>query len=317
MARTFSGPLARARCILAVCLLLIALPQAWATPQSRGSAAQPLRVLLIPADGGTPDGTLADFSPLFDAVSARTGLKFELRVGQSYAAVVQGLQAGVVDIAWLGPVAYAQARALGAAELLAVAVQDGDSVYYAGIFVPQASPLQNIEDLRGQRIAFGDIHSGSSFTYQAAMLLEAGIDPAADLGAVRFTGSHAASLGALLEGQVDAACLSFESFLRAVDTGVMAADALRVLARSEPIPNPPLALHPSLPAALKQQLREAFGGLHEQLAEQPERLVGYGGRRVQRYAVDLDEALFDAPARQAARIDADLRAALLARAAQR
>lgn len=303
------------RCACGLAIALCLLPAlALAT---RGTPEQPLRVLLIPADGGTPDGTLADFAPLFEAVSARTGLNFELRVGQSYAAVVQGLQAGVVDIAWLGPVAYAQARALGAAELLAVAVQGGDSVYYAGIFVPRDSPLQRIEDLRGRRLAFGDIHSGSSFTYQAAMLLEAGIDPARELAAVRFTGSHAASLGAVLEGQVDAACLSFESYLRAVDSGVLAADALRVLARSEPIPNPPLALHPQLPDTQKRQLRAAFGGLHEQLAQRPERLVGYGGRPVERYAVDLDEALFDAPARQAARIDAELRAALLARAAQR
>ena len=34
-----------------------------------GSAAKPLRVVLIPADGGTEDGTKKDFLPVFNAVS--------------------------------------------------------------------------------------------------------------------------------------------------------------------------------------------------------------------------------------------------------
>ena len=50
---------------------------------SSRSAQPPLRVLLIPADGGTESGTLADYRPIFDAVSRNTGLSFDLKVAQS------------------------------------------------------------------------------------------------------------------------------------------------------------------------------------------------------------------------------------------
>ena len=43
----------------------------------RGPAAEPLHVLLIPADGGTESGTLADYQPIFNAVSRSTGMTFE------------------------------------------------------------------------------------------------------------------------------------------------------------------------------------------------------------------------------------------------
>lgn len=52
-------------------------------PGTPGAEGTPLRVMLVPTDGGTEDGTLADFEPIFNAVSRTSGLKFELRVGHS------------------------------------------------------------------------------------------------------------------------------------------------------------------------------------------------------------------------------------------
>lgn len=302
----------RVRVAMGVVAFALALTSV-ASADERGSARKPLRVMLIPADGGTATGTRADFAPLFKAVSRDSGLHFDIKVGQSYSAVVEAMKGGLIDLAWLGPVAYVQARDAGAAELLAVSVLDGESVYYAGIFVPRDAPLKRIEDLRGKAVAFGDINSSSSFTYQVAMMLEAGLDPARDLGAVRLTGSHAASLSALAEGQVDAACLSFESYVRAIDRGVIAPDAFRVLARSDAIPNPPMALHTGLPAPLKQRLRNAFGRVHE-TADNPDLIRGYGGKRVDRYDAHFPESSFDGPARKLSRIDDNLRAAILRKA---
>ena len=282
-----------------------------------GSADAPLRVMLIPADGGTASGTRADFQPLFDAISRDTGLHFELRVGDSYAAVIEAMKRDLVELAWLGPVSYVLARAAGAAELLAVSVTDGESVYHAGIFVPADAAIGEIAELRGKRVAFGDVNSASSFTFQVAMMQEAGLDPARDLGAVRITGSHAASLSALAEGRVDAACLSIPSYLRAVDRGAVDPDRFRVLARSAPIPNPPMAVHRRLPQALKARLRDAFGSLHEAPGVRPAMIRGYGGKQVDRYDPGFPESAFDGPAETLARIGDDTRAAMLRKAGQR
>ncbi|HVF15262.1 MAG TPA: phosphate/phosphite/phosphonate ABC transporter substrate-binding protein, partial [Steroidobacteraceae bacterium] len=268
------------------CFAMIAVLMLWCAATnaaSNGTPEQPLQVMLIPADGGTASGTLADFQPLFDAVSKTSGLMFQLRVGDSYGAVVEALKAKLVDIAWLGPVAYVQAHSAGAAEMLGVAVSNGESAYYSGIFVRHNASFKSLEDLKGKRLALGDVNSGSSFTYPIDMLLKAGVDPARDLAAVRLTGSHSASLAALAEGHVDAAGLSFESFSKAANSGAIDAKQFRVLGRSDPIPNPPLALSTALPRALKATLREAFANVHSAPGISPEMIRGYGGARVDRY----------------------------------
>jgi phosphonate transport system substrate-binding protein len=273
-------------------------------------------VLLIPADGGTESGTLADYRPLFDAVAQRTGLRFDLKVAQSYGAVVEGMCNGAADIAFVGPVTYLQARRRGCAELLAVAVKDGRSLYHAGVFVPAASPVRTLADLRGRRMAFGDVNSTSSFVVPVTMLLDAGIDPARDLGGVRLLGSHASSLAALTEGRVDAAALSFDSYEKAVREAVPGARDLRVVARSAPIPYPPLIVGLRVPVKIRDALRRAFATIGTAPGIRPEMIRGYGGAQVDGYDTGITPAMFDGVGQQAARVTPALTDALLRRSGE-
>lgn len=273
--------------------------------------------MLIPADGGTEDGTRADYQPIFNAITEMTGLHFELRVGQSYGAVIEGMSNRLADIAFLGPVSYVETRSRGAAELLAVAVENGESIYYAGIFVSADSDLTTFEDLKGKRVAFGDINSASSFTFQLSMMIENGLDPARDFSAVRLTGSHANAIAALGQGHVDAACLSFDSYERAVRSGSINPRTVRVLARSQPIPYPPLAMHPELPNHLKDALRKALDNVHTSPRIQPEMIRGYGGKRVDRYDANFPEEHFTSMANSLSMVTDELKGEILRKAAER
>jgi phosphonate transport system substrate-binding protein len=257
-----------------------------------GSAGKPLAVMLIPADGGTEGGTKADFLPLFDAITKTEGLHFDVRVGQSYGAVVEGMANGQVDVGWFGPVSYLDARKRAGAELLAVAVENGSSTYYSGIFVRSDSPMHGLADLKGKTLAVGDPSSGSSFAFPLAMLLEAGVDPVRDLGKIVMTGSHVNSLAAAAEGHADACAASFNSFEKAVSDKNIPADRLRPLAKSDPLPNPPLAMHPGLDPEVKRKLREGFAGVHKAPGITPDQVRGYGGRRVDRYDSAYPETEF-------------------------
>jgi phosphonate transport system substrate-binding protein len=280
-------------------------------------APKALQVVLVPADGGTEDGTRADFAPVFNAVSKTTGRTFDIRVGQSYAAAVEAICNGSADIAFLGPVTYVQARDRGCAELLAVAVENGKSVYYAGLFVRRDATARSIADLKGCSIAYGDINSSTSFTYPIDMILNAGLDPVADFAAIRLAGSHANSLAALSKGEVDVAALSFESFERAVNRKAIATGEVRLLARSEPIPSPPLAMSTKLPPELKAALRKAFEGVATAPGVTPDMIRGYGGGRVDRYDTKFPESAFDGTAGILARVDDALKGAILRKASQR
>lgn len=297
--------------------LLVAAGIATAQSVPDGSKTRPLRVLLVPADGGTEDGTKADYVPIFNAVTRMTDLHFDIKVGQSYGAVVEGMANQLADVAFFGPVTFLQARERGAAELLAVAVEKGHSVYYSGLFVRDGSPYRSLPDLKGRRVAFGDVNSTSSFAFPVAMLLAAAVDPARDLGAVLITGSHANSLKALQEGHVDAAAASFDSYEKAVKQGAIKPNVIRVLARSEPIPYPPLAMHPKLPPELKAKLRKAFNAVHTAPGVDKDMIRGYGGARVDRYDADFSETAFVAAGAKLAKVTDELKGRMLQKAAQR
>jgi phosphonate transport system substrate-binding protein len=301
---------------LGLSLLLACL--VWGAPggfaQTRTGKPAPLRVLLIPSDGGTEDGTKADFKPLFDALTRVTGLEFEVRVGQSYSAVIEGMCAGHADIAWFGPVSYLEARDRGCAELLGIEERDGSTSYYAGLFVLASSSIKSVGQLSGHSLALGSSHSASSFAYPLAMVRDAGIDPLTDIGALRLSESHTQSLMALSSGQVDAAGASLTSFERAMNQGGLEASRFRILARSDPIPNPPLAVSSRLSDALKTKLRTALGKLHETPGVKREAIRGYGGKRVDRYITDFDETALDRAAGRTAFITDDFTAALIRKA---
>lgn len=276
-----------------------------------------LEVLLIPADGGTESGTLADYQPLFQAIGDTAELRFDLKVAQSYGAVVEAMCNGTADIAFVGPVTYLQARERGCAELLAVAVEDKQSVYYAGFFGRKDSPVRSLADLRGRSIAFGDVNSTSSFVYPLAMLLEEGIDPVKDLGALRLTGTHANSLAALIEDRVDAAALSFDSYEKAVRNGIPGAEEVRVIARSEAIPYPPLVMNTRLPDAMKSRLRQAFANVANSPDIRPEMIRGYGGKQVDGYDTSFPPESFDSAAGKMALLSDELRGEILKKSAER
>ncbi|MBV8271237.1 MAG: phosphate/phosphite/phosphonate ABC transporter substrate-binding protein [Cupriavidus sp.] len=282
-----------------------------------GSREHPLRVLLIPADGGTESGTKADYAPVFNAISRTTGLQFDLKVGQSYGAVVEGMCNQLADIAFLGPVAYVQAHKRGCAQLLAVGVEKGKSVYYAGMFTKADAPIASVKDLKGKRMAFGDVNSASSFTFQIAMMLDAGLDPVRDLSAIRLTGSHANSLAALTQGQVDVAALSFDSYEKAVELGAVDPKTVKVIAKSMPIPYPPLALNSKLPEALKSRLKQAFATVNKAPGVTPEMIRGYGGKKVDAFDTRFSEDEFNVAAEKLALLTDDLKGRILKKGAER
>lgn len=298
-------------------LLLILTLSAPLAATAATAADRPLTVILIPADGGTEAGTKADYQPLFNAVARTSGLRFEIRVAQSYGAVVEALCNGTADIAFVGPVTYIQAHNRRCAELLAVAVEKGQSIYYAGLFARVGSPITSVKGLRGKRVAFGDVNSTSSFIYPMAMILDAGLDPVRDLKDVRITGSHANSLAALTQGQVDVAALSFDSFDKAVRQGAVKANSVKVVARSDAIPYPPIIMNAKLAAPLKARLKLAFRNVHLAPGVTPEMIRGYGGGKVDQYDSDFPAAKFNVAARKMSRLTDELKGEILKKSAQR
>ncbi|PQO26477.1 phosphate/phosphite/phosphonate ABC transporter substrate-binding protein [Blastopirellula marina] len=281
-----------------------------------GSVERPLRVMLIPADTGA-DTTLDDFKPVFNAIKEHFGLHFELRVGTSYGAVVEGLCANRVDVAFVGPVTYQQARKRGAAELLAVAVKENSSSYRAAVFARREAGFKQLADLRGKSLALGDINSTSSFRFPLAMLIKADVDPLNDLQGIVIAGSHSTAMALLREGHVEAAGCSVAAYQKGVSSQVIGSNELTILAVSPPIPNPPLVMHPNLPESVKRQLRQAFQTIHTVPGVDPDLIRGYGGYRYDRFDIDFPQEEFDKAIQQLTPVGQELISAIIERAADR
>lgn len=281
-----------------------------------GSSAFPLRVMLIPADTGA-DSTLDDFKPVFHAITKNFGIHFDLRVATSYSAVVEGLVARRVDVAFVGPVAFHQASQRQAAELLAVAVKEKSCSYHAVILARKDSAIKQLSDLRGRKIALGDINSTTSFRFPVAMLVNAGVDPVIGLDRAVITGSHSNALAALREGQVDAAGCSLAAYEKGLNSGAINLGQLKVLAVSPAIPNPPLVMHPGLPSAVKRKLRDAFCHIHQAPGVTPDTIRGYGGDRYDRFDVEFPRDQFDQAMAQLEPVTQRLIASMIERAADR
>ena len=260
-----------------------------------GSKDNPLRVLMVPADTGTNDIT-QDYAPVFNGITKNYGIHFDIKAGSSYSAVVEGMCNNQADIAWFGASTYGEANDKCGVDLLAVDVKKGNSSYYSGIFVRKGNGIKSIKDLKGKKMAFGSTSSTSSFNFPVAMLIADGVNPAKDLNKVIIAGSHSASLAALAEGKVDAAAASYNSFGKAVKKGAIDPSKFMALAKSQPIPNPPLAMNKGLTGDLKSRLREAFNTIHTKI--DPSKIRGYGGKKVDRYDANFEEKkIFDALAK--------------------
>jgi phosphonate transport system substrate-binding protein len=279
-----------------------------------GSKDDPLRVMMIPADTGGADVT-QDFKPVFDAIADKFGIYFELKAGSSYAAVVKGLCEEQTDLAWYGAVTFGQAKDLCGAELLAVDVKKGESVYYSGIYTARDSGMQSLSDLKGKSLAVGSVSSTSSFNFPMAMVLNAQIDPVKDLSKIVIAGSHTNSIAALKEGRVDAAAASFNSWEKAVNNGIIDPSNFKVLAKSEPIPNPPMAMNKNLSPELKTKLRNAFNNIHKYVSA--EKIRGYGGKKVDRYDANYPEEKMLAVLRKLSKVTDELKREIVEKAGER
>ena len=302
--------------VLIFFLLMAAMISVGNAEVNDGSVNKPLRVMLVPSDTGADD-IADDFRPVFNAIQQVYGLHFDIKIGSSFAAVVEGMCNEQVDIAWLGVVTLYQVVSRGCGEFLALDVKNGKSIYYSGIFVAINSTATSLKDLKRKSVAFGDVNSTSSFNFPVAMMIDAGLDPARDFGKIIMAGSHTNALTALRENRVDAACASFNVFEKSVQKGIIDPDKFRVLAKSEPIPVPPMGMHTNLHAETKSLLKEAFNNVHKAPGIKPDQIRGYGGKKIDGFNANYPYSEIEKSMKKLAAVTDAVKGAILEKAGER
>lgn len=259
-----------------------------------GTVKNPLRMMFVPS--GDAQVILEEGREIARQLQGFTGLHFKTSVATSYAAVIEAMGAGKVDIGWLATFSYVLARDKYGVDLLLIVERFGTPFYRGQIMVRADSGINTVTDLKGKTMAYVDPASTSGHLYPKALIMAAGHDPESFFSKSIFAGSHNAVVLSLLKGEVDAG---------AAYDGIRASVArsypdvfkkIKVIAYTEDIPNDTVTARKGLAPGLKLRIKEGL----KHLSKTPEgekvlkRVYGISG------LMDLD-AFFD-PVREASRL---------------
>ncbi|HSL57849.1 MAG TPA: phosphate/phosphite/phosphonate ABC transporter substrate-binding protein [Acidimicrobiales bacterium] len=190
------------------------------------------------------------------------GLEIEFFQAADYAGVIEALIADRVDLAQFGPFSYVIAIANGADAAPVGVMTDGPDVEpgYQSFLVAQADndEINSLEDIVGKRVCFVDPASTSGFLVPAAGMLEAGIDPDADVNGI-FAGGHDASVISVNSGDCDAG-FAFDTMVTEllIDRGDIAEGDVKIVWESAIIAGSPMSMRNGLPESLQAEIREIF-----------------------------------------------------------
>ena len=203
--------------ILALALTLLPLS---------GAAEEPLRVSAIPDE--SPTELLRKFEPLGKYLERELGRPVKFTPVTDYAATVEGLAAGKLDLVWYGGFTFVQARKRTGTAIPLVQREE-DSHFHSKFIVPAASKAQKLQDLKGASFAFGSVSSTSGHLMPRYFLLQNGIDPDKDFAKVAYSGAHDVTAKWVEAGKVDAGALNESIWQRLLDEKKIDPSKVRVL----------------------------------------------------------------------------------------
>ncbi len=199
--------------------------------------------------GVVPDteSTQNNWEPLGDYISIITGKTVDFFEAADYTALIEASIAGKIDVAAFSGFTYYNATKNGA-EITPFAGQlTGDleepGYYSVAIANPDAG-ISSLEDFAGKNICFVSETSTSGYLFPSKALLEAGIDPAADITPV-FAGKHDASAEKVAGGTECAAGFAEDAV---ADPMIEAGDVVEI--DRQLVPGAPIVYSNALPQSV-------------------------------------------------------------------
>ena len=194
-------------------------------------------------------------------IEKATGLPTTFISATDYAGVIEAQVAGRADIVFYGPFSYVLAKARGAKiEAIGTSVPTATTAqgFYESFLVTKktTTSINSIKDVKGKKLCFVDAASTSGFLYPTAGLLANGLTDR-DYTSI-LAGGHDKSVLAVQTGTCDAGFVYDDMFNKTLpDAGKISLADYKIVWKSEPITNSPLAVRKDLPADLFNIIKTA------------------------------------------------------------
>jgi phosphonate transport system substrate-binding protein len=259
-----------------------------ATAGTRSAPGQAIRIGLVPERDiftlRKRNRALADY------LQKQLGRPVELVTASSYGGILRDFQENQVDAAFLGSlVAVLAMDRMNAQVMLKTELPSGVSAYHGVICVPEDSPIQDVNDLAGRRLAVVRTTTGGNL-FPLYSLAEHGIVMEGQRPRLLWMGTHDDAVGAMMRGEADAAGVK-DLRLQAV----LAANPqwkVRVLVQSDAVPENALVVRGDLAATLGNELAAALLKM-DQTPEGQAALQSYGARRFLPCRIEEFGAIYD------------------------
>ena len=206
--------------------------------------------------------------------------KVELVLRKSYREVMDLLDSGSIDFAWICGFPYIQSREPETIQLLTVPVYRGAPRYHSYIIVPESSPHQNFSDLKGKIFAFSDPDSNSGFLYPRALMVAQKETPGTFFRQTFFTFNHAETVQAVSEQFADGAAVDsyIWEYLAIVRPEIT--EKTRIIKKSPSFGFPPivsrLGVNPNTVNLMKKTLEGMDEGINGKALLAQLKLDGFG-----------------------------------------
>ncbi|MFW2544839.1 PhnD/SsuA/transferrin family substrate-binding protein [Primorskyibacter sp. 2E107] len=223
-----------------------------ATITALGASAETWKLAITDVEG--MERLQTEWGPFKTALEGATGETFEFFPVNSRTAAAEALRGETVDFVVSGPAEYVVINKLTDATPL---IGLGRPDYHCAIIVRADSGLNQPKDIKGKKVAFGDIGSTSNMLCPMQALADHGIDPVNDIE--RTHTSKNIAFEALKHGDVDAIGMNAGSFMsiRAKEE-TLPYGFFKMIARSGDLPNDMIMVGAHVPQDAAMMVREAI-----------------------------------------------------------
>lgn len=228
-------------------------PGAQATEVTMGSVAMDIPVEMIKR-----------MSALTNHLALSTNLNIRFRPSPNLGSAVEDLGTGQTQIAYLTPVAYVEARRKYGVIPLVAPTSNGHPNFSLVIAVKADSGIRSPAELKGKRFAYGD---------EKALLQRAAVESmglkSSDFSTFAYLKHYDNIAKAVLAGDFDG------GILRSSVADEFKSKGIIVIGSTAPLPSYIFAVHPAMPVAVRNQLRDALLALNKSTPERAASLEAF------------------------------------------
>lgn len=194
-----------------------------------------------------------EYAPFQKLLSDKAGVRFDLFPVPNRTAAVEALNARKVDLVLTGPAEYVVFKKRTNAKLV---VGLARNEYFGTIVTLADSGIDGVQDLKGRKVAFGDVGSTSRHLAAMQLLADLGLDPRKDIQAVHI--NRNVGVEAMRRGDVAAIGVNRSDMAglqrRFPDL------TFKVIARGRDLPNDMILAGAHIPDETVAKLRAVFAG---------------------------------------------------------